>query len=81
MAAAILIAVVSDFACDQNLVVNGDFSANAAGYTNWPSYVGSITPGNPLNPASWTVTGGGGINGLDAVTSVFFDGAAPSNDP
>jgi len=81
MATAILLTVGGALAYGQNLVVNGDFSANAAGYTNWPSYVGSITPGNPLNPASWTVTGGGGINGLEAVTSVFFDGANPSDSP
>jgi hypothetical protein len=44
-----------------NVVANGDFSANAAMFTNSPGYVGGS---NPASITAWTFTGGGrGING------------------
>jgi PhoPQ-activated pathogenicity-related protein len=61
----------------ENLLVNGDFTANAAAFTKWPGYVdlGDVDPSNP-NPAS--ITGwlnyfnspGQGVNGAGAATSV-----------
>ena len=47
-----------------NLILNGNFSANASSYTVWPGYPN--TP-NPPAPTDWTVTyvSGIGINGPD----------------
>jgi len=51
-----------------NSVVNGDFSLNAAGFTNFPGYA---TSPNPTNITSWTLTGAGvGING-QGIQTVF----------
>jgi hypothetical protein len=41
------------------LVVNGDFEADTAGFVVWPGYVGG---NNPAEIPSWTGTGGRGIN-------------------
>ena len=56
----------------QNLVTNGNFTSNAAGFTNWPGYVGGS---NPTNIPGWTQisgpAGGYGVNGAGTVTSIF----------
>ena len=44
----------------QNLVTNGDFSANAASFVSFPGYFGGD---NPSGATGWAVGGGGGING------------------
>ncbi len=48
-----------------NLIVNGDFTANAVGFTNPPGYL-LLSPGNPSAIASWVAnnpTYGIGVNG------------------
>lgn len=51
-----------------NVVANGDFSANAAMFTNWPGYVGGS---NPASITAWTYSGGNrGING-EGITTPF----------
>ena len=47
-----------------NVILNGDFSANAAAYTVYPGY--STSP-NPSNPTDWLLPspGNAGINGID----------------
>ncbi|MGC8553776.1 MAG: PEP-CTERM sorting domain-containing protein [Phycisphaerae bacterium] len=46
-----------------NLILNGNFSANASSYTKSPGY--SQTP-NPTAPTDWTVSSiGAGVNGPD----------------
>ncbi len=52
----------------QNLVSNGDFSANAAQFTNFPGYLGDgLGPDNPASIPNWQTSGsngaGTGING------------------
>ena len=72
-AAVFGLAVAGAKAQGQNLVANGTFSANASSYTSFPGYNGGS---NPSAPTDWTVSGAAGssgINGYDAVTSVFFD--------
>lgn len=46
----------------QNLIANGDFTANAAAFTNWPGYVGGENPATILD---WDHFNGGspGVNG------------------
>jgi hypothetical protein len=55
----------------QNLVLNGDFTANAAGFTAWPGYVGF----NSINPSAITdwgnSVGGCGLNGSATAATVF----------
>ncbi len=53
-----------------NLILNGNFSANAANYTNFPGY--SSSP-NPTSPTDWTVSvpANQGVNGPD--TGFFTD--------
>ena len=57
----------------QNLIVNGDFTANAAAFTAWPGYT---TPWSPANPSGIIAWGNFfdtpvGVNGAGTVTSVF----------
>lgn len=56
----------------QNVVSNGDFTANAAAFTNWPGYTAPASQGNPASITSWTIiTGGGlGVNGPATGASV-----------
>ena len=65
----------------QNLVVNGNFTNNAAGFVTWPGYVGS--GGNPINVPGWTQvsgsTNGYGVNGAGTVTTVFGPANTASN--
>ena len=54
----------------QNVIANGNFTANAAAFTVWPGYLG----GGGVNPAditSWGGSGGRGVNGAGTVTDVF----------
>jgi hypothetical protein len=48
-----------------NLIGNGDFTANAVAFTNWPGYAGLSGPGNPTSITKWSnINGGGwGVNG------------------
>ena len=62
-----------------NLILNGDFSENAALYTAWPCINGSS--GNPGAPTSWTVIGTAGINGYDTVATVLFDDSRVNPNP
>lgn len=58
-----------------NLVLNGDFSANATAFTVWPGY--NLDGANPTI-ANWTQIGGGtGINGPD--TGFAGEPFAPTN--
>lgn len=48
------------------LILNGDFSVNAASFTTFPGYLSS--GGNPTSISNWNILGGnGGINGLDTL--------------
>ena len=64
----------------QNLVANGDFTANAAAFTDIPGYLGDGTGANPTNITSWLTYPndlGKGINGLAAgVGNIFGPTAA-----
>ena len=57
-----------------NMIQNGDFSANAAAYTQAPGYPNSP---NPAAPTDWTLAyvSGTGINGPD--TGFYATGGAP----
>ncbi|MGC9261603.1 MAG: DUF642 domain-containing protein [Phycisphaerae bacterium] len=63
-----------------NMIVNGDFSVNAAAYTASFGYDGAA--GNPAAPSSWTGAppanyGGLGVNGPDtAVGNLFAPGTS-----
>ena len=55
-----------------NLVLNGDFTANAAGFTAWPGYISY--QGNPPTITDWAgIVGGGniGVNGKETGATVF----------
>lgn len=53
-----------------NLILNGDFSANASSYTQNYGYDGEGT--NPTNPTDWTTVGGSpGVNGTDTSYQIF----------
>lgn len=71
--AAAALAAVSMFAAGNaqaNMVLNGDFSANASSYTTFPGY--SSSP-NPTAPTDWNISytangatgGNAGVNGTD----------------
>ena len=63
------------------LVVNGNFTSNAASFTTFPGYAGS--GGNPTNVSGWTQilgsAGGYGVNGSGTVTSVFGPASTGGN--
>ena len=63
--ALIVAGIAIGSASAQNLIVNGDFDANAAAFTTFPGYLGGA---NPTSIPAWTFTGGGnpGINGTAA---------------
>ncbi len=62
-----------------NLITNPNFSANAAGYTNWPGY--NDNGGNPAAPIGWSVSAGlAGVNGTDTASIAFGPGTLPSGD-
>ena len=44
-----------------NIVLNGDFSENAAGFTEWPGYL--TNNGNPSQINSWGFSKSAGVNG------------------
>lgn len=49
-----------------NLIVNGDFTANAAAFTVYPGYLNVLSPGNPVSITGWTDDAGAsavGVNG------------------
>ncbi len=56
----IMLGVGSASATVTNLVANGDFTANAAGFVNYPYYVGGtgIDPPNPPSITDWTSVNG-----------------------
>ena len=58
MAALVLTATSADAA---NIVLNGDFSSNAASFTNFPGYVGGS---NPAAIDNWAKSGNVGVNGV-----------------
>ena len=63
-----------------NMVLNGDFSANASLYKSYPGY--STSP-NPTNPTDWNISytaagGNAGINGLD---TGFYSNPGAGNSP
>ncbi len=76
LAAALVSACAASHAFGQtNLITNGDFSANASGYTTFPGY---DSGSNPAGPTGWTLTtttGQFGVNGVGTVTTVFFNNA------
>ena len=51
----------------QNLISNGNFTANAMAFTNWPGYTAPSSPGNPPSISIWAnINGGGvGVNGAE----------------
>jgi len=78
MAAAVALSVADS--ASANLIVNGDFSANASSFTGWPGYASwtSIFDGQ-TNPAisGWSTNGsfGMGVNGI--LTSSTFGTPGP----
>jgi hypothetical protein len=65
MASAVAsLAMLSAGNAQANMILNGDFSANASSYTTFPGY--SSSP-NPSNPADWVVSApaNAGVNGPD----------------
>jgi hypothetical protein len=87
MAAAVALSVVGS--ASANLIVNGDFSANASSFTGWPGYINwnaadngsGQSFGTGINPtiSGWTHngTGGTGLNGKDTLS----DFPGPSLSP
>lgn len=72
---AAAIVIVGASSATANVIVNGDFEANAAGYTTFPGYDSTATPSsqpNPAGPTGWTIQSGNhGVNGLDTAATVF----------
>ncbi len=57
------LALLSAGKAQANMILNGDFSANASSYTSWPGY--SASP-NPSSPTDWTINNVTvGVNGPD----------------
>ncbi|MEI8039100.1 MAG: immunoglobulin domain-containing protein [Verrucomicrobiota bacterium] len=52
------------------IVENGDFSENAASFTQGNSYFAAQSPGNPASATAWT--GGSGINGMLGSAPDYF---------
>ncbi|MCX6877457.1 MAG: immunoglobulin domain-containing protein [Verrucomicrobia bacterium] len=52
------------------IVENGDFSENAASFTEGNSYFAAQSPGNPVSATAWT--GGSGINGTLGSAPDYF---------
>lgn len=75
MAAAVALSVVGT--ASANLIVNGDFSANASAFTGWPGYINWNAAdygwGTGINPtiSGWTHNGSGGtgVNGKDTLSN------------
>ena len=61
-----------------NLITNGNFTANAAGYTNWPGY--DNNGGNPAAPTGWTAPPNAGVNGAGTASIAFGPGTIPPGD-
>jgi hypothetical protein len=63
----------------QNLIVNGDFTANAAGFTNWPGYLLTWSAGNPADITGWLDYTGTpmGLNGAATTASSVFGPTVP----
>ena len=53
-----------------DIVVNGNFAANAAGFTEGNSYFAAQSPGNPESATGWT--GGSGIDGTLGSAPDYF---------
>ena len=76
MVTAMAVGAIAMFAVGNaraNLILNGDFSANASSYTTYPGY--SVSP-NPSNPTDWTI--GGIISSLD---NAGINGTGPGFEP
>ena len=76
VAMAAVLGIVGTTGAQANVIVNGDFEANAAGYTTFPGYDSTAVPsaqaGNPAGPTAWTIQSGNhGVNGLDTASTVF----------
>ncbi|MGC9259510.1 MAG: PEP-CTERM sorting domain-containing protein, partial [Phycisphaerae bacterium] len=86
--AAAAVAILAGGNAQAAIIQNGDFSANAAAYINFPGYDGgaavspNVTP-NPTAPTNWTQngTGGVGINGVDTTTGNPFGPSAQQATP
>jgi hypothetical protein len=74
---AVLTAVGTAGTQAQNLVANGDFTANAAGYTTFPGYNGGA---NPATIASWTGYTDESGKGLNGALTGFGNVFGPVND-
>ncbi len=71
LAALLGVSTASATVTTTNLVANGGFTANAAGFDNYPYYVGG-TGNNPPNPPS--ITDWTSVNGSSAVPAKFGTG-------
>jgi hypothetical protein len=73
--AAPLAMLVGAQVANANLILNGDFSANASSFTTDNGYDNTGQSGNtnPLNPTDWTqiLPGGPGVNGTDTKLNTF----------
>jgi hypothetical protein len=65
LGAALMIGCLGSSLQAANVVVNGDFSSNAAAFGTFPGYLSPTTPANPAAIDNWThITGAnGGVNG------------------
>jgi hypothetical protein len=73
MGLALALGAVASNTLAQNLLLNGDFTANAPSFVQWPGYTQPWNPGNPAVIDSWGDLFGTpvGINGAGTVTTVF----------
>ncbi|MGC9261227.1 MAG: LPXTG cell wall anchor domain-containing protein [Phycisphaerae bacterium] len=76
-AAVVGLSLLSAGAAQANMVLNGDFSVNAASYTSFPGY--STSP-NPTTPTDWLVSApaNAGVNGPD---TGFYANAINGGEP
>ncbi len=60
------LAMLSAANAQANMILNGDFSANASSYTTFPGYSTSGYQTSPYGPTDWTISGiTVGVNGPD----------------
>jgi hypothetical protein len=61
-----------------NLIVNGNFSANAMEFTNWPGYASTSGSGNPSAITGW-INLSNSLVGVDGIGTSAGDAFGPTN--
>lgn len=67
-----LLIVVGTASLQADLIVNGDFTANAAQFTTWPGYAGGSNPTTISNWSSYLDASGIGLNGAGTTAGNAF---------